>query len=69
MGGQGLLDMNDLAESFRRRPAVPAPLGSYWRLRKEREKQADLAILSSPALDVRAIWEGCRSVTPSAGKR
>jgi uncharacterized phage-associated protein len=69
LGGKGLIGMNDLAESFRRRPGVPAPLEAYRRQRKEREKEADLAILGGPPLDVEAIWKGCRSVTPSASKR
>jgi uncharacterized phage-associated protein len=69
MGGKGLIRMNDLDESFRRRPSLPGPLVEYARLRQERERQADLAILSSPPLDVEAIWKGCQSVTPSAGKR
>src|SRR5262245_36552947 len=49
-GGRGLLDMNDLRESFSRRPGLPAALDAYRRHRQEREKEAELAILSSPPL-------------------
>jgi uncharacterized phage-associated protein len=67
-GGKGLLLMNDLGESFRRRNGMPAPLYAYCRLREEREKKAELAILSGPPLDRAAIWKDCRSRTPSASK-
>jgi uncharacterized phage-associated protein len=66
--GKGLLPMNELEESFRRRDSMPAPLAAYRRLREEREKQAELAILNSPPLDRSAIWKDCRSRTPSASK-
>jgi uncharacterized phage-associated protein len=69
MGGEGLIGMNDLGESFSRRHDLPAALADYRRLRKEREKEAELAILSSPPLDVVEIWKACRSFTPSASKR
>jgi uncharacterized phage-associated protein len=68
-GGKGLLLMNDLEESFRRRNGVPTSLHAYRRLREEREKQAELALLSSPPLDSSAIWKDCRSRTPSASKQ
>jgi hypothetical protein len=68
IGGKGLIGINELDESFRRRPALPVPLGEYRRLREERERQAELAIRSSPPLDVEAIWKDCRSRTPSASK-
>jgi hypothetical protein len=61
--------MNDLRESFSRRPGLPAALHAYQCLRQKMEKEAELAILSSPPLDVEAIWKGCRSLTPSAGNR
>jgi uncharacterized phage-associated protein len=68
-GGNGLIDTNGLAESFRRRPGWPAPLDEYFRLRKQREQEAGLAIETSPPLDIEAIWKGCRSLTPSANKQ
>ncbi len=68
-GGTGLLLMSDLEESFRRRYGMPAPLDAYRRMREEREKQAELAILSSPPLDMAVIWKDCRSRTPSASKQ
>jgi uncharacterized phage-associated protein len=67
--GIGLIGMNELRESFSRRAGIPAALESYRRLRQQREKEAELAILSSPPLDVETIWKESRSVTPSAGKR
>jgi len=69
MRGIGLIGTTDLRESFSRRPDIPPALVEYRRLRQEREKEAELAIRSSPPLDVGAIWKSCRSVTPSAGKR
>jgi uncharacterized phage-associated protein len=66
-GGKGLIDMNDLRESFSRRPGIPAPLGAYGQILHERQKEVEVAILSSPPLDVDVIWKHCRSVTPSAG--
>lgn len=66
MYGGGLVGMNELRESFARRPDMPAALGEYRRLRQEKEREAELAVLSSPPLDVGTIWKGCRSVTPSA---
>ena len=68
-GGKGLLVMNDLEESFRRRSGMPASLDAYRRMREEREKNAELAILSSPPLDKGAIWKDCPSRTPSASKQ
>jgi uncharacterized phage-associated protein len=68
-GGKGLLLMNELEEAFRRRYGMPAPLAAYQRMRIDREKQAELAILSSPPLDMAAIWKDCRSRTPSASKQ
>jgi uncharacterized phage-associated protein len=64
--GKGLVGTNELRESFSRRPGIPAALDAYRRARQEREKEAELAILTSPPLDVSAIWKGSRSVTPSA---
>jgi uncharacterized phage-associated protein len=69
MRGTGVTAMNELRESFSQRADMPAALATYRRLRHEREKEAERAILNSPPLDVEAIWKGCRSVTPSAGKR
>jgi len=66
--GSGLVATNDLRESFARRPGIPAALDEYRRARQEREKDAELAILSSPPLDV-AFWNATRSVTPTASKR
>jgi uncharacterized phage-associated protein len=68
-GGKGLIGMNDLRESFSHRPGIPAALEAYRRHRQDRERDAELAILSSPPLDKEAIWKGCRSVTPSTGQR
>jgi uncharacterized phage-associated protein len=67
--GRGVIDTNDLRESFARRPGIPSPLETYRLLREDKEKEAELAILTSPPLDVAAIWKGTRSVTPSASKR
>jgi len=67
--GKGLIDMEDIGESFSRRPGVPAPLNASRELRREREKEAELAVLARPPLGAEAICKGCRSVTPSAGKR
>jgi uncharacterized phage-associated protein len=64
--GRGQVGTDDLRESFARRPGLPAPLDAYRRARQEREKEAELAILTSAPLDVNAIWKGSRSVTPSA---
>jgi uncharacterized phage-associated protein len=69
IGGEVLIGMNELAESFRGQTGMPAPLDVYGRLRREREKEAEVAIQNSPPLDVEAIWKGSRSVTPSACKR
>jgi uncharacterized phage-associated protein len=64
--GKGLVGTNELRESFSRRPGIPAELDAYRCARQEMEKEAELAILTSPPLDVSAIWKGSRSVTPYA---
>jgi uncharacterized phage-associated protein len=67
--GRGQVGMNDLRESFARRPGLPAALDAYRRARQEKEKEAEVAILTSPPLDMSAIWKGSQDVTPPAGSR
>lgn len=64
--GAGLIDTADLRESFSRRPGMPGSLQMYAQLRKQQERDAEVAILGGPPLDTSAIWKNCRSVTPSA---
>ena len=68
-GGTGLIDMNDLMESFSRKSAMPGRLHDYRQWRKKQEAEAELAILNSPPLDRAAIWRDCLSRTPSATKQ
>jgi uncharacterized phage-associated protein len=65
-GGAGVIDVGALRESFARRSGIPTQLAEYQRARRQREKDAELAVLASPPLDREAIWGNCRSVTPSA---
>jgi uncharacterized phage-associated protein len=68
MHGRGVIGMNELRESFARRPGLPGSMDAYRRKRQELEREAELAILNTPPLDVGAIWNGTRSVTPTAVK-
>jgi uncharacterized phage-associated protein len=67
-GGKGLINMNELRDSFSRRADIPAPLGEYGRQRRKLAEEAQLTIRSSPPLDVEAIWKPRSSVTPSTSK-
>jgi hypothetical protein len=65
-GGAPIIDPCLMYEAYSRLPDWPPPLHQYNQIRQEREREAELAILSSPPLDVGAIWKQATSRAPSA---
>ena len=68
MGARPIADPNLMYEAYSRLPGWPPPLHEYNRMQQEREREAEIAILSSPPLDIDAIWKQAKSRTPSATK-